>query len=125
MKILSYSPTEWVVIDPRFPRTSPTAIRTVQHVPKRTAKAKWEFNGDVDSPTITPSVNESWGPIPENCRQPGEPETQRNHYIISGGKISYCPDCTHSFAGQTLELPEFTESEVRFYLDRVKEGGKQ
>jgi hypothetical protein len=121
MKILSYSPTEWVVIDPRFPRSSPTQIRTVQHVPKSTAKAKWEFNGDLDAPTISPSVNESWGPIPESYRQPGEPETGRNHYIISDGKITYCPDCTHEFRGQTLPLSDFTEAEVRFYLDRITE----
>ncbi len=122
MKILSYSPTEWVVIDPRFPRTSPTQIRTVQHVPKTTAKGhKLEFDGDLDNPTISPSVNESWGPIPEEHRQAGEPEFGRNHYIISAGKINYCSDCTHSFAGQTLELPEFTEAVVRFYLDRIKE----
>ncbi|WP_395144835.1 DUF6527 family protein [Armatimonas sp.] len=121
MRILSYSPTEWVVIDPRYPATSPTAIRTVQHVPKSTSKARWEWNGDVDFPTITPSVNESWGPIPESYRQSGEPETGRNHYIITAGRIQYCGDCTHSFAGQTQELPCFTEAEVRFYLDRVKE----
>jgi hypothetical protein len=51
----------------------------------------WKFNGNVDSPTFTPSINH-----PGYC-----------HYFIRNGNIEYCSDSTHQFSGQTIPLPEF------------------
>jgi hypothetical protein len=59
----------------------------------------WTFNGDFNKPTFSPSVNNSWG----------EPPFKRCHYVITNGMIAYCDDCTHSFKGQTIELPNYTE----------------
>jgi len=52
------------------------------------------FNGDLDNPTISPSLLENY---------PG----QVCHSFIENGKIQYLSDCHHALAGQTIELPEF------------------
>lgn len=61
--------------------------------------ASWSFNGDGDRPTFSPSVNCSWGPFPDG-------RIERCHYFVKAGKIQYCGDCTHSLAGQTVDLPD-------------------
>lgn len=60
----------------------------------------WGFNGDLDKPTITPSIKVEY-PTPEKLHI--------CHSFIKDGKIEYLGDCTHSMAGQTVELPEFNE----------------
>lgn len=50
------------------------------------------FNGDVDYPTLSPSVIYN-------------AEGYRCHFYISDGHIQYLTDCTHIMAGQTLDLP--------------------
>jgi hypothetical protein len=61
--------------------------------------ARWSFNGDLDAPSFTPSVNLSIGPFEDQ-------HSVRCHYFITAGKISFCGDCTHGLAGQTVDLPE-------------------
>lgn len=70
-------------------------------------KVTWGFNGNVDKPTFTPSINEMTGSFadPKYIDDPAIPPT-RCHYIITDGKIYYCGDSTHSLKGQTIELPE-------------------
>jgi len=60
----------------------------------------WQFNGDFEKPTFTPSlVNKStYG----EDHQP-----RRCHLIITDGKITYCDDCTHAMAGKTIDLLPF------------------
>ena len=55
--------------------------------------ATWTFNGDVERPTFTPSVN-----IVGRC-----------HYNITNGTIQYHGDSTHALAGQTIPMPEIPE----------------
>lgn len=64
---------------------------------------RWGFNGDYDKPTINPSVLVTCD-IPEDVKI--EPNIRRCHSFIRDGKIQYLGDCTHSLAGQTVELPE-------------------
>ncbi len=54
----------------------------------------WAFNGDVNSPTFTPSLlcNKSW------------PE-RRCHSHIRAGQIQFLDDCFHALKGQTVDLP--------------------
>ena len=56
---------------------------------------QWGFNGDVDHPTVTPSIRVRGGGI-GMC-----------HSFVEGGKIRFLNDCTHELAGQTVELPEW------------------
>ena len=51
---------------------------------------KWSFNGDVDRPTFSPSIN-----IVGRC-----------HYFVRAGRIEYCGDSAHRLAGQTVDLPD-------------------
>lgn len=124
MKILDFGGPEWLVVDPRYSEgASPTSVRPTLSVPKYTAKgARWAFDGSVECPTITPSINEWWGPIPGQFRVPREDGSDgsfgRNHYFITAGSIQFLGDCTHEWAGKTLALPDFTDIELRYYESR-------
>lgn len=62
----------------------------------------WGWNGDAERPTFTPSVLISYtGPDAGSCGAP--PATC--HTFITDGRIQFLGDCTHSLAGQTVELP--------------------
>jgi hypothetical protein len=65
--------------------------------PYPTTKARWTFNGNVESPSFSPSVNIS-------CT-PHKGHTYRCHFVVTNGQISYCGDCTHEMKGQTADLP--------------------
>ena len=51
---------------------------------------KWTFNGDMQRPTFSPSIN-----MPGVC-----------HYFIRDGQIEYCGDSAHTLAGKTIPLPD-------------------
>lgn len=57
----------------------------------------WDFNGDFNNPTITPSVK---------VETPYKDKVSICHSFIKNGKIEFCGDCTHGLRGQTVELPE-------------------
>lgn len=67
-------------------------------VPTTGPKA-WGFNGDMEYPTLTPSVLNRW--LEENG-------TARDvcHVFIRDGRIEFLGDCTHALAGQTVDVPE-------------------
>lgn len=52
--------------------------------------AIWKFDGNLESPTFNPSINLGY------C-----------HYFIHAGNITFCPDCKHQLAGQTIPMPDF------------------
>lgn len=57
-------------------------------------KAIWSFNNDIDKPTFSPSilVRHSLNTV---C-----------HSFIKDGFIQYLNDCTHEYAGKTIELDD-------------------
>lgn len=61
----------------------------------------WDFNKDFSNPTISPSL----------LITAGKHINYKCHSFIKGGKIQYLSDCTHELKGQTIELPEVTESD--------------
>ena len=61
--------------------------------------AKWSFNGDFEKPTFSPSINIHYG-----ASDDGEIKERRCHFFVADGKITFCGDCTHKFANQTLDL---------------------
>lgn len=63
----------------------------------RDGVSPWGFNGDVNSPTITPSIL---------VRYPVKDFMNICHSFITNGRIQYLSDCTHELACQTVELPE-------------------
>ena len=77
----------------------------------RSGTGNWTWNGDVDKPTLRPSIltkgtesvtdeqiaaigrGEQITPVPVVC-----------HTWITDGQVIFLDDCTHELAGQTLDL---------------------
>ncbi len=59
----------------------------------------WEFNGDMERPTFSPSLLVHGNPD-------GKDGTPRCHSFVRDGRIEYCGDSTHAMAGKTVDLPE-------------------
>lgn len=55
---------------------------------------RWNFNRDVDNPTLEPSVN---------CSPNGP---NRCHHFVRNGVIQFLNDCQHSLAGQNVKMAE-------------------
>ncbi len=68
---------------------------------------RWGYNGNEDAPTFTPSINVTYngpdagldGALPAVC-----------HSFVTDGRIRFLNDCTHSLAGQTVEIPDFDKA---------------
>lgn len=62
--------------------------------------AQWTFDGNMENPTFSPSLLVSL--------KNGDPNKKPFicHSFIRAGKIQYLNDCTHKYAGQTVELPD-------------------
>lgn len=65
-----------------------------------TTKARWEFDGDVESPTFAPSIRIFSG------------QQTICHYFIRAGKIEFCSDSRHELRGKTAPLPDENEAEA-------------
>lgn len=64
----------------------------------------WQFNGDVNKPTFSPSVKVSSPRSGTLC-----------HSFVTDGKIQFLSDCVHELAGQTVELPDMDPKEWEVY----------
>lgn len=65
----------------------------------------WTVTGvKEDKPTVSPSLL-----INARCHQ-RNPKAILCHSFIRDGKIQYLNDCTHSMAGQTIEIPDYDEA---------------
>lgn len=65
----------------------------------RAGTPNWTWNGSVDAPTVRPSVLTRGG-----SEATGEYVEHVCHSFISNGYVQFLGDCTHEFAGQTLDL---------------------
>lgn len=75
---------------------------------------RWTYNGDPEKPTFSPSILERWND------PAGKPEC--NHFFVTDGAIQYLDDCTHEFAGKTVELQPLSPAEVARYYGSEGEG---
>lgn len=66
--------------------------------PAKKIASHWQWNGDIDNPTLSPSVNV----------EPQEPKYQCHHHVRNG-KIEFLQDCYHALAGQTVDLPDASD----------------
>lgn len=78
----------------------------------------WQFNGDFDRPTFSPSILVTSGHYivghkgPEcwctyNAAHPDRPAPfvcERCHSFVRDGQIQFLDDCTHELAGKTVPL---------------------
>lgn len=83
-------------------------------VPTSGGQAAWLWNGSSDRPSIQPSLSVATGHYASSYR-PGDPcwcgkgyafSCYRCHSIVTDGRIFFCPDSTHSLAGQTVDMPD-------------------
>jgi hypothetical protein len=58
-------------------------------------RPRWEWNGDVDKPTCSPSL------------LVGPGTSYQCHSFIKDGHIQFLGDCWHELRGQTVEIPEW------------------
>ncbi len=59
----------------------------------------WTFDGNLEAPTFAPSVRHTIYPL---STTPAAPRIC--HYFIRAGRIEFCGDCTHEFAGKIVPL---------------------
>jgi Family of unknown function (DUF6527) len=78
------------------------------HAPRIAGVNPWTWNGDLERPTLSPSVLVTWPVMRESKEQD---EQRRCHSFVNDGRISFLGDCTHDLAGQTVDLPELAEQE--------------
>lgn len=60
-------------------------------------QAIWQFNNDLEKPTVTPSLLVHWKL---------ESGDKVCHSFINNGNIQYLSDCTHKLAGKTVEIKD-------------------
>lgn len=70
-------------------------------VPFEGARSNWTFDGNVEAPTLSPSLLVRHG------------DERRCHLFVRAGKLQFLGDSTHHLAGQTVEMetlcPEILE----------------
>ena len=71
----------------------------ILNVDPKHGKPRWTFNGDIDMPTLSPSIDAT------TAFRNGKPRS-RCHSFVRDGRIEFLGDSTHVLAGQTVELPE-------------------
>ena len=60
--------------------------------------SKWSWNGSLEAPTFAPSL----------LCNPDHPE-YRCHSFVVDGRIQFLSDCYHALAGQTVEIPLWSD----------------
>lgn len=71
----------------------------------------WNWNGSLESPTFTPSILVTYNGA--DAGVDGAPPKICHSYVVDG-KIQFLTDCTHSLAGQTVDLIPWVD-----FLDRT------
>lgn len=95
-------------------------------LPVEGAGTTWQFNGDVEKPTLSPSILARGGCCYEpdwhgDERRRGTPDVCDKdkpdedgismchvcHSFVREGRIEFLSDCTHALAGKTVTLPHY------------------
>lgn len=90
-------PKEATHIRLHLPGPLPNRILPVMIGGTRRGTPNWTWNGDVDKPTVKPSVLTR-----------GEDNRGQHvcHSWINDGKVQFLGDCSHEHAGKTMDLLE-------------------
>lgn len=84
-----------------LPGPIPTRILPVMIGGTRAGTPCWTWNGSVDAPTVKPSILTRGS---GRAFKDGEYVEHVCHSFVNDGKVQFLSDCTHEFAGQTLDL---------------------
>lgn len=76
---------------------------------KNASGAGWNFNGDTEKPTLTPSILSKCGPITDPEYRVNDKGWDSNgmkicHSFVTEGRIRFLSDCTHDLKDQTVDL---------------------
>lgn len=84
----------------------------------------WVFDGNLYAPTLSPSVlvtsghytpgyegSECWCTYAAKYNTKSPFGCKRCHSFIRAGQIQFLSDCSHSLAGQTVDLPDYPTTE--------------
>lgn len=66
----------------------------------------WQFDGNVEAPTITPSIK-NMKPIPDT--DPVQ-HTTECHVNVTKGMLQFHSDCAHPLAGQTVPMAPWPDN---------------
>ncbi len=61
-------------------------------------QARWDWDGNVDAPTISPSIRVSTRRLAVDAIC---------HSFVRAGRIEFLDDCSHALKGQTVPLPDW------------------
>jgi hypothetical protein len=70
----------------------------------RTKPNGWAWDGNVDAPTISPSILVTYDG--KDAGQADAPPS-RCHSFVKAGRIEFLSDCTHALAGKTVAVPDW------------------
>lgn len=76
-----------------------------QPVPNEPGLPVWEFNGNLEKPTISPSVLVNW----KGSSNPKLDAIGTCHTFITDGVVEFLADCGHILAGQKVPLRKVSE----------------
>lgn len=94
-------PAEATHIQLHLPGPIPTRILPVMIGGNRSGTPNWTWNGSTEAPTVKPSIlTRGGGRLHKN----GEYVESVCHSFVNDGKVQFLSDCTHEFAGQTMDL---------------------
>lgn len=80
---------------------------------------RWGYNANPDAPTFTPSIlvrsghyvdghsGDCWCTFEARTGEKPDFSCSVCHSFVTDGRIQFLGDCTHSLAGQTVDLPDF------------------
>lgn len=89
----SYPPTEMAFWCPACKCEHPYRVVPVEG--DQSQYPVWEWNGSMEKPTFSPSLL-----IFNRGRDSGT----SCHLFVREGRIEYCSDCPHEFAGKTVDM---------------------
>lgn len=68
---------------------------------------RWQWNGDPEKPTFSPSIKVVYPANSKTAESKDQYSEQICHFSVENGEIRFLEDCTHSLAGQTVQIPDW------------------
>lgn len=63
----------------------------------------WEFNGNIEAPTFTPSLRY------KRSKNDGSGRGPACHFNVTKGKVQYHNDCEHELKDSTIDMPKIAD----------------
>lgn len=102
-RLLSCEPSEATHLELHFPLDfEPLKVRIIpiQTTGKREGTSNWTWNGDLNAPTLRPSILTTW--------EGGDPfQKVVCHSYVENGVVSFLYDSSHDLSGKSRPLLDF------------------